>query len=82
MDFRGNPPPVEDRIPCSACGFPCDPKSCPSGGQFTHKSLTTTVGSTTVYYDGNGAQGCPFCGSPAWNNGASLGDMDGWFTRK
>ncbi len=75
------PPPVEDRIRCSACGFWCDPATRPTGGEFEHKSLTKVVAGETVYYDGNGAQGCPFCGSPAWNAGASLGDMDGWFRK-
>lgn len=77
-----NTPPLEDRIQCDACGFWNDPKSRPSGGQFTHVSLTKVIEGSTVYYDGNGGQGCAFCGSPAWRHGASLGDMAGWFKRK
>jgi len=69
------PPAEEDRIRCTACGFWNDPKSRPSGGQFSHISLTTTIGSDTIYYDGNGSQGCAFCGCPAWKTGGDLGDM-------
>lgn len=75
---------VEDRIRCSACGSWNDPKARPHGGELHHRSLTTTVGSETVYYDGNGSQGCWFCGSPAWQDGGSLGDFSGirWTSRR
>lgn len=76
------PPPVEDRIKCSACGTWNDPKTRPHGGEFTHQSATTTINGTSVTYDANGSQGCWFCGSPAWNTTASLGDMTGWFSKK
>ena len=70
---------TDDRVKCDACGSYNDPDSRPHGGEFVHLSLTTTDGvGNTVYYDGNGSQGCWFCGSPAWRDGASLGDMDGW----
>jgi len=69
----------EDRIRCSACNFPCDPDSRPKGGEFTHQNLTDSYGHE---YDGNGSQGCPLCGSPAWHRGAELGDMKGWFAKR
>lgn len=67
------PPSQEDRIQCSACGSWNDPKTRPSGGIFTHVTLTDP--SSGVEYDGNGAQGCWFCGCPAWKSGGELGDM-------
>jgi len=79
--MNGHPPAEIDTIKCSACGFPCDIDHTPRGGQFYHQSATTVIGGVTVTYDNNGSQGCPFCGSPAWADGASLGDCAGWFVK-
>lgn len=75
-------PPAEiDEVKCDACGMPCNVNTTPRGGMFVHQSATTTIGGATCYYDNNGGQGCPFCGSPAWDSGASLGDCAGWFAK-
>jgi len=64
---------------CSACGSWNDPESRPSGGEFHHINATNDDGDI---YDGDGPQGCWFCGCPAWNAGGSLGDMKRVFHRR
>lgn len=78
-NFRGRPAEDDDRIRCDACGSPNDPDSRPHGGEFSHINAYNDSGDI---YDGNGAQGCWFCGCPAWMSGGSLGDMKRIFGRK
>lgn len=71
----------EDRIPCSACGFKCNPKATPRGGEYRFSAQTVTVGLGTAVIDDSNC-GCPSCGSPEWFGNASLGDMAGWHCKK
>ena len=72
------PAPVVDRLRCSACGTWNDPERRPKGGQFFHINL----GVAPNRYDGDGPQGCFWCGSPDWLNGADLGDMKQGFLKR
>jgi len=67
------PPPVVDRIRCSACGMWNDPKTTPSGGEYNAITITNSGGDLEVS-EGH-KQGCAFCDCPIWNAGGKLGDM-------
>ena len=71
-----------DRIRCSACGFWNDPDTRPKGAEFYHINKTEVIEGVTYTVDGNGAQGCAFCGCPAWLDGGSLGDMKPGFAKR
>jgi hypothetical protein len=72
--------PQVDRLRCSACGMLNDPDRTPKGGEFHHINQVINDGTRDVTCDGNGPQGCRFCGCTAWLNGGSLGDMNPGFT--
>lgn len=71
---------------CDACDFPIDMmKGTPSGGRYHAPSEVLRVDSLSgrTFYDlaaNDAGQGCPACGSPAWNQGGRLGDLNrpGW----
>ena len=55
---------------CDACGMWVKVKRTPSGGEW---ALTTRDAVTSDLI--LPANGCPFCLSPAWDNGGKLGDL-------
>jgi hypothetical protein len=57
-----------------------NPKTTPKGGEFVHINATVTFDGTDYTVDGNGSQGCRFCGCTAWLSGGSLGDMKPGFS--
>jgi hypothetical protein len=77
--YERTPPAQIDRVRCSACGMWNNPRTTPKGGEFHHINASYVIDGTTYVVDGNGSQGCRFCGCTAWLDGGSLGDMSPGF---